>query len=668
VSRVRQALRAAIGHEPPYEGLPFNTMSFAGGERSVRFNLEGRDWILDRDTYTVKPAPAVSAPERARVEPQLVRRGFPTTNPDQYEVASPDGRWFAGEKDGNIVVRSSADGRIEQLTTDAVSDYGWSVSAARWSPNGQYLAALKSDTRRLHKVPLLHWLKPREEVEWVPFTKAGGPMPLVEPAVIDVLSKRVIPVRVHDTVDPETGEGGDEGYMAPIGWLPDASEAFFYRMSRDMRRLEVLGVSPVTGKTRVVLTETQPTFIKGIASNPGWRDLFTLLDDGKRFLFISERDGWDHIYLYSLDGTLIRRLTQGTWPVLEIVAVDTKGGWVYFTGHAESRLYDTHLYRVGLDGRGFQRLTEGTGTHSAQFSPNRAFFLDTHSNVDRPPTVELRSADGKLIRVVSKGNIDSLVALGWQKPEEFIVKAADGSTDLYGVLFKPFDFDPTRKYPVIEYIYGGPQTVNAPHAFTQSWVREQAFAQLGFITLVLDARGTPERGKVFQDVVYRNFGRNEIPDHAGAIKQLGAARPYMDLSRVGIYGGSWGGYMTIRALVLAPETYSAGVATYPVAEMYDHAASAIEGYMDLVERNRAGYDYGSSLRLFNNLKGNLMIMHGTSDVNATFSASMKIVDALTRANRQYELRIFPEVNHGLVPIYDYWIETTRQFFVRHLKP
>ena len=158
VSRVRQALRAAIGHEPPYEGLPFNTMSFAGGERSVRFNLEGRDWILDRDTYTVKPAPAVSAPERARVEPQLVRRGFPTTNPDQYEVASPDGRWFAGEKDGNIVVRSSADGRIEQLTTDAVSDYGWSVSAARWSPNGQYLAALKSDTRRLHKVPLLHWL------------------------------------------------------------------------------------------------------------------------------------------------------------------------------------------------------------------------------------------------------------------------------------------------------------------------------------------------------------------------------------------------------------------------------------------------------------------------------------------------------------------------------
>jgi dipeptidyl aminopeptidase/acylaminoacyl peptidase len=272
------------------------------------------------------------------------------------------------------------------------------------------------------------------------------------------------------------------------------------------------------------------------------------------------------------------------------------------------------------------------------------------------------------VRVLAKPTIDSLMALGWKPPEEFVVKAADGSTDLHGVLFKPFDFDPSRKYPVIEYIYGGPQTVNAPHAFTQSWVREQAYAQLGFITLVLDARGTPERGKAFQDVVYRNFGRNEIPDHAAALKQLGAARSWMDMSRVGIYGGSWGGYMTIRALVLAPETYHAGVATYPVAEMYDHAAGAIEGYMDLPDRNREGYEYGSSLRLFGNLRGNLMIMHGTSDVNATFSASMKIVDALTRANKQYELRIFPEVNHGLVPIYDYWTEATRQFFVRHLKP
>ncbi len=659
VARVRQSLRTAIGHEPPYAGLPFANFSFANGEKSVRFSLEGRDWILDRDTYQVRAVPAVSAADRARVEPQLVRRAFPATGPDLYELPSPDRRWFAGELEGNLVLRASIDGRTEQLTRDGTPDNGWSVAASRWSPNSLYLATVNYDNRKLHRVPLLHWLKPLEEVEWYPFTKVGGPLPVLEPSIIDVLGRRVIRVAPGDSAGSR---------VFPVAWLPDGSEAFFYRITRDMRRLEVLGTTVATGQTRVVHTETQPTFIKGIASNPGWTSLFTLLDDGKRYLFISERDGWDHIYLYSIDGTLIRRLTEGAWPVLQIVATDTRGGWVYFTGHAESRPYDTHLYRVGLDGRGFQRLTEGTGTHSAQFSPSKAYFIDTHSNVDRPPTAELRSTDGKLIRVLSKGTIDSLLALGWKAPEEFVVKAADGTTDLHGVLFKPFDFDPSRKYPIIEYIYGGPQTVNAPHAFTQSWVREQAFAQLGFITLVLDARGTPERGKAFQDVVYRNFGRNEIPDHAAALKQLGTARPYMDLSRVGIYGGSWGGYMTIRALVLAPETYHAGVATYPVAEMYDHATGAIEGYMDLVERNRAGYDYGSSLRLIGNLKGNLMLIHGTSDVNATFSATMKVVDALTKANKQYDLRVFPEVNHGLAGIYDYWIESTRLFFVRHLNP
>jgi dipeptidyl aminopeptidase/acylaminoacyl peptidase len=435
-----------------------------------------------------------------------------------------------------------------------------------------------------------------------------------------------------------------------------------------MKRLDVLGVASATGKVRTILTETQPTFIKNIASNPGWRDLFTLVDDGKRFVWISERDGWDHLYLYNIDGTLVRRLTSGSFPVLRVVAVDRPGGWVYFTAHAEPRLYDTHVYRVSFDGTGFKRLTEGTGTHTALMSPSRKFFVDIHSNVDRPPTSELRAADGRLVLTLAKAGTDSLRALGWRAPEEFIVKAADGVTDLYGVLIKPFDFDSTKKYPVVEYIYGGPQSLTVPHGFTQGFVREQAIAQLGFIGFVVDARGTVERGKKFQDVVYGNFGRNEILDHVAALKQVAATRPYLDLSRVGILGGSWGGYMTIRALVLAPETYHVGIATYPVGDLYDHAASAIEPYMGLVHSNRAGYDYASSLRLIDNLKGKLMLVVGTSDVNATFSATMKVVEALTRAGKPYDLKIFLEQNHGLAGVQDYWQETVRQYLVEHLKP
>ncbi len=658
VSRARAAMAAATGNPLPHQGLPFSTFSFVDGEKGLRFSFEGRDWVLDREQYTVRAARPSTPAERDRVTPRLIRASYPANLPDVFEVPSPDRRWFATEQGHDLWLRSTADGRVQPLTTDGIEDFGWGVSGASWSPDGLRLAAFKWDARGVAKVPLIHWLKPIEEVTWLPFPKVGGRMPRTEVHVLETNSGRDVRVDLGDETDR---------YLSLIGWTPDNAELLLYRMTRDMKRLDVIAASPATGKTRIVLTETQPTFIKNIAS-PGWRDLFTLLDDGKRFIWQSERDGWDHLYLYNLDGTLVRRLTSGTWPVIRVVAVDLKGGQVFFTGHAEPRLYDTHVYRVGLDGQGMKRLTEGSGTHTPTFSPNRRVFVDVHSDASRPPATELRAADGRLIRVLATATTDSLRAVGWRPPEEFIVKAADGTTDLYGMLIKPFDFDSTRKYPVVEYIYGGPQVTAVTRRFGQAWVREQAIAQLGFVVVVLDARGTVERGKAFQDVVYRNFGRNEIPDHAAALKQLGERHRYLDLNRVGILGGSWGGYMTIRALLTAPTTYHVGIATFPVGDLFDHAASAIEPYMGLLETNPAGYEYGSSLKLAGNLKGKLMLMHGTSDVNATFSATVKVVEALTRAGKQYDLRIFPELNHSLTGVEDYWSETVRQYLTEHLKP
>ncbi len=675
IARLRTAVAEALGHRPGYNGLPFQSFDWTeepgeDAEGRVRFVVDGIEFELALVDYALARTGRSEA-VRERLAPRVIREAFPVTASDIMELLSPDRRWFARDDDGDLWLRAVVDDRLERLTDDAEEWFGWSVLGAQWSPASTKLAVMKSDERHVHKVPLVHWLKPHEEVEWAALTKAGGPLPFPEIHIVDALSKKDVRV--------ETGNER-EVYLGILGWLPDGSELVFSRISRRFDRFDVMAADPETGVSRVIMTETQPTFIKGISINPALPDLYTPLSDGERFLFISERDGWDHIYLYDMDGTLIRRLTSGAWPVRQIVAVDEETGWVYFTAHAETdaidpdlgvaRLYDTNLYRVGLEGRPIEKLTEATGEHTIALSPSKRFFLDTHSTPERSPVVELRQADGRLIRSVSQADISGLADLEWSPPEEFVVKAADGTTDLYGVLFKPWDFDPAKQYPVIDYIYGGPYRTQAPYSFvTGTGTVAQALAQLGYVVMMVDARGTPERGKAFQDVVYGNFGRHEIPDHVAALHGLAADRPYLDTERVGMFGGSWGGYMTVRAMVTAPETYDVGVSLYPVVDMYDHMSQAFEPYMGLPEDRPEAFEYGSSLRLADQLEGDLLLIHGTSDVNATFSATMKMVDALNRAGKPYDLIVFPEENHGLVGhTLTYWLQTLKRYFQEHLPP
>jgi dipeptidyl aminopeptidase/acylaminoacyl peptidase len=528
----------------------------------------------------------------------------------------------------------------------------------------------KVDTRKVAKFPIVHWLNPPEEVEWFHKALTGGPIGQTELFIVDVLSKRKVRV--------DTGEESDQ-YIWILGWRPDGSELFFLRTDRLLKKLDLMAADPATGSTRVVVTETQKTFVGTHRGN--YTRVFTPLWDGKKFIWMSERDRWNHLYLYDMDGNLIRRLTEGSFPVSGrnnerwLVAVDEKAGWVYFTAYGDQqRPYDTHLYRVNLEGKGFTRLTEATGRHAIQFSPSKEFFLDTHSTPTRPPVVELRRADGTLLQTLSPANIDALQELQWRPPEEFVVKATDGKTDLYGVLYKPYDFDPNKKYPVIEVIYAWPGGNTVSHTFTPysfSGVWAQALAQLGFVTFVVDARGTPKRGKEFWDVVYGNLGRHEIPDHVATLKQLAAQRPYMDLGQVGIYGYSAGGYFTLRAMLLAPDVYHVGIAGAPPVDAYGWA-HLNERLMGLPEKNKQGYEYASNLRLAGNLKGKLLIIHPTSDVNIPFSQTMKMVEALIRAGKPYDLLVFPEQNHSPAQ----WSETTRRYmqdairryFQEYLKP
>lgn len=658
--RVREALTPVLGHEPPYRGLPFDSFTFAGeGERFVRFSVEDRNFELDLDSYTATARPPAEAESTARAAPRVVREGFTSGAPAVMEVPSPDGRWLLTEKDNDLWLRATFDGRDHPVMEDGEEGYAWSVEGARWAPDGARVAAMKVDTRRMERVPILHWLKQTEEVEYAPFAKAGNPIPRQELHIVDIAGRR--------TVEIDVGE--DDQLLSPVGWLPDGSEYLFLRMFRTYQTLHLVAADPATGETRVVLEETQPTFIKGIGTTPSWRALARPLSDGERLLWISERDGWDHIYLYGMDGRLIRRLTEGEWPVLGIVHVDEAAGYVYFNGHRDAeRPYDTHLYRVSLDGGEIVRLTEGEGQHSATISPNGAYIVDTHSSTSRPPRTEMRTASGEFAYTVTESDVSALDDLGWSPPEEFVVKAADGETDLYGLIYKPHDFDPANRYPVIDYIYNGPFIAWVPKTFTDGrGISQAALAQLGFVVFMVDGRGTTERGKAFQDVVYRNFGRNEIPDHRAAMENAAAARPWMDLDRVGIHGGSWGGYMTVRALLLEPDFYDVGVAVNGVYDIHDQNAYAVEPYMDRPWENPEGFEYGSSLRLADQLKAKLLLIHGTSDVNATFSATMKLVEALIRAGKPHDLIVVPEQPHWFTGQSAAFTDAARrQYFQEHL--
>jgi len=677
--RLRDALTPLLGHEPPYKGLPFATFSFLDqSETAIKFNVEKREFICSFDDFSIKPAPVLSEAEKERMIPRFVRKGIMDGLPPVMEVLSPDRQWFLGTKDCNLYLRSTYDGRCEPLTCDGVEFQEWDIqvgfwpeNSLNWSPDSQKVVAAKVDTRGVHRLPVVHWLKQKEEVEWIPYPKTGGKMPFLELYVVDIFSKKKVKI--------DTGDVPDQNLSA-VGWLPDGSEYIFVRTDRPRKNLELIAADPEKGSSRVILTETSDTFLSST-----WGANIKFIDGGSKFLWIAERDNWAHLYLYDIQGNLIRRLTRGSFPVVRVVTVDEEEGWIYFTAHAESSLYDTHLYRVDMQGKNFKRLTEAPGQHDlsiylsvlgmlkgegVRFSPSMEFFLDSHSSTDNPPATELRKADGTLVREISGANIDALQALNWSPPEEFVVKADDGQTDIYGILYKPYDFDSSKKYPVIDNIYNGPQTTWVPRTFTDArLVSAQALAQLGFIVFQVDGRGTTDRSKEFQDVVYRNFGRNEIPDHVAALKQLAAKRPYMDLGRVGIYGASFGGYMTLRAMLLASDVYHVAVSAAPVVDLYDIGAGSAEGYMGLIENNKEGYEYASSVNKASNLKGKLLLIHGTNDVNAPFSATMKMVEAFIRAGKPFDLLVLPEQSHwvrGKSAIFR--LEAQRKYFQEHLKP
>jgi dipeptidyl-peptidase 4 len=664
VARVRSAVREATGHEPPYEGLPFSAFADLGDGENVRVQIEGQDWKLSRKTYRLERCPQASMLERmfgrdpaTRLTPRTwLRRPWLGEAMPTPEVASPDGAWLGGVRDSNIYLRSTIDGRELALTECGSTDQHWDLESLRskssgpgrstavpynpFSPNSLHLFACKVDLRRVFKAPIVNYLKSDEEVQWIACPRAGAEIDAHQPYLINLRSRRMVPLDIGEVRDH---------YCQFQAWLPDSSEALFVRVPRNFKTIILLAADALTGTVREVLRESAATFVRHWHEVVNGNCGFKLLPDGSGFLWLSERSGWKHIYHYDLQGKLLRQLTDGDWLVKDIEAVDIENGWVYFTGHTNaSRPYDVHIGRVALVQGEPQILTTVPGDHAPKFAPNMSCFIDVHSAVDRPAQSDLYRSDGTLLATVAKTDPAALQNLGFRLPEDFTVKAADAVTDLWGVMYKPVGFDPNKRYPVVEYIYGGAQMAVAAHyllmndlgRFFSSYI---GLAQLGYIVIVLDGRGTPGRSKAFHDAVYGEWGQHVVDDHAGAIKQLGERHPFMDLDRVGIYGHSWGGHFSFRCLASRPDVYHAAFSSAPGFSAWD--SILYECYLDLPEHNKTAYDASDCFRLAGQVKGALTLAAGTSD-NMCFHDALEMSRKLMDHDIEHELIAVTGDNHA----------------------
>jgi len=615
------------------------------------------------------------APDQHRIVFQLEERTFALGLSDRRVVAlaptdraawrlsashhlSPDGRTSAIQRGSGFAVVGSDGGTL--LERNGEENYEWQIPARAWSPDGRFLVVWRNDRRGVHKIPIVDYSTGVERVKMVPYSKVGTPLMRSELYVVEPATKR------WTQVPPAPGET----YDWFSGWRPDGSEALVLHMSRDGKRLELAAVEAEAGKSRLVLREDRPESFVGaldFAEN-GWSLQVTPLEDNKRFLWMSERDGFRHVYLYDYAGKLERQVTQGSFPVHQVVGVAPKADAVFLLASAESAApYDRLLYRASLAGGDLKRLSPEMGIHRISLAPSGRYYTDGHSTRVQPRVWDVGSTDGGAPFRYAEADTSALAELHPSPPEPLTVLAADGATRLYGVLYKPWDFDPKKRYPVLDVIYAGPWMSVVPWSFvgTEEARWANSLAQMGFVVMVLDARGTPGRSKAFQDANYGRVGQTEIPDHVAGLQQAAATRPYMDMSRVGIYGHSWGGYFALRGMLTAPELFKAGYAGAPGA--LEEEAVVMEPNLGLVSENQAGYEAGSNVSLARNLRGALRMMHGTSDVNASFSTTMRMAEALIREGKHFELLVMPGQPHSPEgQAFQYYKDDVRRFFVKEL--
>jgi dipeptidyl aminopeptidase/acylaminoacyl peptidase len=664
-TELAQALTSAAGKTyKPYQ-LPLQDIEFSQDQKSLTFRVGSQ-------AYSYNIAENVCTAVEIEKKEQ----------PGRSMMVSPDGKRAAFIRDYNLWMKDLENGNELQLTKDGEKDFGYGTNNAGWtkrdtpvllwSPDSRKIATFQHDGRGVGEMYLVNTKVGHPKLEaWKYPLPEDKEIFRIHRIVIHLDGPRVVrlqmpPDQHRSTITDHIAIRG--GQLADAEWSLDSSQLAFVSVSRDHKHVILRMADPETGEIREVLEEKVDTFFESGFNVINWH----VLPESEEVIWFSQRDDWGHLYLYDLaTGQLKHQITEGSWNVLQVLRIDRKNRKIFFLGcgREEGDPYFQYLYSVGMDGKNeVKLLTPEKANHRISLSPGGENFVDSYSTPVKPPVAQVRNNEGEKIVDLEKADISRLLEIGWQPPVPFSVKARDGKTDLYGLMHKPTHFDPSKKYPIINSIYPGPQTGSVgSRSFTPSRGDQQSLAELGFIVITLDAMGTPMRSKSFHEAYYGNMGDNGLPDHITGMKQLAERFPWIDIDRVGIYGGSGGGFASTDAILRYPDFFKVAVSTSGNHDNRSYEDDWGEKWQGLLVENPDGttnYDNQANQLLAKNLKGKLLLAHGTMDSNVPFYNTLLVVNELIKANKDFDLILFPNRGHGLGE--PYMVRRRWDYFVKHL--
>ena len=605
--------------------------------------------------------------------------------PETYDL-SPDGKRAAFIRDNNLWVRELANGHETQLTRDGAPDFGYATDNAgwrhsdnpilAWSPDSKRIATFQQDQRKDGWMYLVSTAIGHPELEAWRYPLAGDPhVTTIERVIIDVDRRKVVRLKMppdqhRSTLCDDVSCAGGHGWT-DVQWSPDSAHVAFVSTSRDHKQEWLRVADAASGTVRDVMTETAATYLEG---GDGKRENWRYLPASNQVLWLSARDNWLQLYLYDLTtGKLKDQVTHGEGDVTEVLRVDERARRVYFIAVGKQAGFDPYyraLYRVDLDGTGLKLLTPENADHEVTMSPDGREFVDVGSTPETPQAAVVRDDDGNVLMEVAREDISRLQAIGWKPPTPITVKARDGIADLYGFLFRPTDFDPAKRYPIIDHVYPGPQSGSCgSRSFKPSHKGLESLADLGFVVVCIDGMGTPDRSKNFHDALYGDMSDNTIPDQVAGIRQLAAKYPWIDADRVGIYGHSGGGAAAAAAMFHFPEFFKVGVSESGNHDNRDYEDDWAEKWIGLEQKNADGtsnYDSQANESFAKDLKGHLLLVDGTMDDNVPPDNTLLVVDSLIKANKNFDLLMVPNAKHGYQAANDYVTRRRWDYFVRYL--
>ena len=661
--KLADALSSATGTTYKASMLPFETFAYSPDEKNIVFKIKNKQWKADLRSYSVTAdSSGVSSVKN---------------QPKNNEVLSPDGNKAAFIKDYNLWIRDIATNNLKQLTTDgaqyfgyATDNGGWKKSdnpILRWSPDSRKIATFKQDERKAGDMYLVTTNVGHPKLEAWKYPLPGDTNIItIQRVIINVDTPKIIFIQVPP--DPHRASLSDDvsssGTFDDVDWSADNSQLAFVSTSRDHKKEKFRIADANTGAVQEVFEETVPTQYESGQGSINWKYLTTT----KEIIWYSERDDWGHLYLYdAVTGKLKNQITKGDFVVTQMLKVDEKKRIIYFLadGKEPGNPYFTHFYKIDFDGKNLTLLTPETGNHTITLSPSENYFIDEYSQPDVPGVTVLRDINGKLISTLEKTDVTRLQAAGWKPPVPFSVKAHDGKTDMYGLMFLPTHLDSAKKYPVIDYIYPGPQGGSVGSwSFIASRGDDQSLAELGFIVVEIEGTSNPLRSKSYHDMSYGNMAENTLPDQVAGIRQLAQLHNYMDTTRIGIWGHSGGGFATACAMFRYPDFFKVGISESGNHDNRNYEDDWGERYIGLVKGDN--YEVQANEVYAKNLKGKLLLAHGMMDNNVPPSNTMLVVEALEKANKDYDLIIFPNSTHGYGKYSLYMMRRRWDYFVKNL--